>query len=107
MENPKVDPKRTNLKATCIEFSDEFGFPDYADPGTMQWLGWGFMLACPGCGRVTGISAGHPKPPSKPSWDIVAGNRETLEGLTLVPSINCVGCCKWHGHLQEGIFKSC
>lgn len=63
------------------------------------------ILNCPGCGNRSAMdvySAGEAKPPS-PSWLML----NPPESLTLQPSINCVGCCKWHGWLTNGVFKSC
>lgn len=60
------------------------------------------ILNCPGCGdrsAMTVYSPGTPKPPS-PSWEISGEG----ENLTLKPSINCVGCCKWHGWLTNGVY---
>lgn len=63
------------------------------------------ILNCPGCGEgsaMTVYPVGTPKPPS-PSWEISGEG----ENLTLKPSINCVGCCKWHGWLTNGEYKPC
>lgn len=32
---------------------------------------------------------------------------DTFETLTLAPSIQVVGGCGWHGHLQNGVLRSC
>jgi hypothetical protein len=64
-------------------------------------------FACPGCGRWGGVIAGHPKPPVKPSWDIIGGKLSDPTTLTLSPSIHCIGCCGWHGYLKNGVFESC
>lgn len=64
------------------------------------------LFACPGCGKMGSIRATHPKDQGGRSWDIVAGKLTEPEGLTLSPSIHCVGCCGWHGWLKAGIFKS-
>lgn len=62
------------------------------------------ILNCPGCGDPSAMTvySGCPKPPS-PSWEISGEG----ENLTLNPSINCVGCCKWHGWLTNGEYKPC
>jgi hypothetical protein len=108
MSRPEVDPKRTGLKAvpTVFECKDGY-FPDYAEPGSFELRlgekGSYVMLACPGCGRVSGMTVGNPKPAEAPSWELTG----TPAAPTLHPSINCVGCCRWHGWLKDGVYKSC
>ena len=58
-------------------------------------------------GRMSAMRVGVTKPEQSPSWQIVSGSLENVSALTLAPSINCIGCCKWHGHLQNGVFNSC
>lgn len=101
--NTPIDPKRTGVKAKLI---DEFHF--HAEPGDCQYDPETKRLsfACPGCGAWGGISCGHPKPAESPSWDIVSGAPEDPATLTLSPSIDCRGCCGWHGHLKAGVFVS-
>lgn len=105
---PVADPKRTGLRATPTRFEPEDGlFPEYAEPGAFQVRGGEngtyLLLACPGCGRVSGMTVGDPKPVSSPSWRMTG----PAEAPTLAPSVNCVGCCGWHGHLVGGVFTSC
>ncbi len=109
-DRPAVDPKRTGLTATPAAFEPEDGlFPDYAAPGSFQIrqgeAGAYMMLACPGCGRVSGMTVGDPKPPNGngATWLLTGPD----EAPTLSPSVNCVGCCGWHGHLVGGVFTSC
>jgi hypothetical protein len=45
------------------------------------------------------------KPKTGPSWAIT-GNVSEIETVTLSPSINCIGCCGWHGYLTRGVFNS-
>lgn len=99
------DPKRTGLKATPVvfELNSDGLFPDQAEPGSFEIRNGFVMLACPGCGRVSGMTAGYPKPDRRPSWEI-SGDPATP---TFSPSINCVGCCGWHGFLRNGVFESC
>lgn len=103
---PAVDPRRT-VPAVPAAFACVDGFfPDYAPPGTFELRvgekGTLMLLACPGCGRVSGMTVGDPKPDN--------GNGATwlLTGPpaspTLHPSVNCVGCCGWHGWLKGGVF---
>jgi hypothetical protein len=98
-----VDPKRTNLKAVPVVFPDADWYPDYAEPGTFELSGELAILACPGCGRVSGMRVGNPKPAKSPSWEMTG----TPDALTLRPSINCQGCCGWHGWLTNGTYTSC
>lgn len=103
-ERPQIDPKRTGLKATptVFELVDDL-FPDYAEPGSFEIRTGFVMLACPGCGHVSGMTAGYPKPGRSPSWEITGDPTAP----TFSPSINCVGCCGWHGWLRDGVFVSC
>ena len=98
-----VDAKRTNLKATPTVFDSDEGFPEFAEPGSFEIRKGMVMMACPGCGRLSGMTAGYPKPGRSPSWEISG----PPEAPTFSPSINCVGCCGWHGYLQNGVFNSC
>ncbi len=97
-----VDPKRTGVRAKLIA---DFEFD--AEPGQCLRNGDRLMFACPGCGQWGGVSAGTPKPAQGPSWQIVAGTLDDPATLTLAPSINCIGCCGWHGYLKNGVFESC
>lgn len=100
----ETDPKRTNVKAVLVD-----GYRDDLPPGaSMYWKeAHRLQFACPGCGQFGGIRIGHPKPAESPSWDIVTGSPEDPTTLTVSPSIHCVGCCGWHGHLKNGVFVSC
>jgi len=64
------------------------------------------LFACPGCGRMGAIRtySGEKKPGA---WKIEAGSLDDPKSLTLSPSINCVGCCGWHGYLRNGVYVSC
>jgi hypothetical protein len=103
-----IDPKRT-IKARVVRvFEDDGSAPNGldAEPGDCQRTAHDqLMFACPGCGQWGGVRATHPKEPS--SWDVVSGSLDDAATLTLVPSIHCIGCCGWHGHLKNGIFESC
>ena len=57
---------------------------------------------CPGCGDYGGMATfpdGKPKPAS-PSWKMTGWP----DAITLDPSVNCTGCCGWHGWLKQGTF---
>lgn len=103
------DPKRT-VKATRTDEAWPEG--GHAEPGAVyidrdETYKDHLLFACPGCGRMGSIRATHPKDANGPSWDITAGKLADPETLTLHPSINCVGCCGWHGWLRGGVFQSC
>ena len=102
----EVNPKRTGLKVIPHQFAED-EFLGYVEPGSLQQKFDGILLACPGCGRVSHMTVGHPKPSKSPSWDVVSGDLANPVTLTLSPSINCVGCCQWHGYLRNGVFESC
>lgn len=108
MQKPTLDRKRTDLPATMATFEPADGcFPEYAAPGSVELRhdAQTLMMACPGCGRVSGMSVGNPKPPNGngATWLMTGG----FPLITLSPSINCVGCCGWHGYLTGGVFRSC
>lgn len=99
-----TDPKRSNLPAKAVIFDQGDGYPGIADPGAFEFVGYStLVLACPGCGQVSSMRVGNPKPLEKPSWEVSG----TPQQPTLKPSIHCVGCCGWHGYLRGGIFESC
>lgn len=104
---PKVNNQRT-----CPAFYynwKENDYPEYGEPGAScrHTEDGHFIFACPGCGRFGGIRTGSPKPSESPSWGITEGSVDDPTSLSLTPSINCVGCCGWHGYLTKGIYKSC
>lgn len=105
MIKPPVDKERTGVKAIPVEFNDE-EIAGYGIPGSVEFKGDYLILACPGCGHVSGMLVGNPKPKAKPSWHLVCGSPQELTTATLSPSINCVGCCGWHGWLKNGVFES-
>jgi hypothetical protein len=101
-----IDNKRT-VAATLLNWK-EAGYPDTGEPGqSCRYVDGHFMFACPGCGRWGGIRVGAQKPPESPSWAITEGSVDDPTTLSLSPSINCVGCCGWHGYLTKGVYKSC
>jgi hypothetical protein len=105
MTKPPANPKRSGLKAQVVVFSDE-GVMDRAEPGQIEFKDGYLLLACPGCGHVGGMHFGPAeKPKTGPSWAIT-GNVSEIETVTLSPSINCIGCCGWHGYLTRGVFNS-
>jgi hypothetical protein len=65
----------------------------------------GFIkLKCPGCGEDGTIHVRNDNiehPGDSPSWTI----KGIPDNITLHPSLNCRGCCGWHGWLKDGIFK--
>lgn len=109
---PAVDVRRT-VKATHAAVDDAYLQPGehcHTEPGKARKYGNNlFMFACPGCGVTGSIRAGHPKPDNSngATWDVTGGSLDDPTTLTLSPSINCVGCCGWHGWLKGGVFESC
>lgn len=107
-DRPVVDPKRT-VKVT--ELVDPWPDSGYAEPGAcfedkeMVYKDR-LIFACPGCGRVGSIKAAG-KVKQDGYWQIVEGVLDRPSSLTLHPSIHCVGCCGWHGWINDGIWKSC
>lgn len=102
---PVGDPKRMNVKAFTIP---EYPEDHWIEPGSCYFMPNApdtFCFACPGCGAFGSIPVGIVKP--KPGWKIVEGTVLDPTTLTLDPSINCIGCCGWHGYLKKGIFVSC
>ncbi len=98
-----IDPKRTNLKATLMsELENEDVAPGALYPIDAHTI----AMACPGCGQVSAMHVGNPKPDRKPSWTLT-GNLDRLDTVSLDPSVNCIGCCGWHGWLRNGIYTSC
>lgn len=99
---PEVNPQRT-CNIAFVVFEDQDGFPEYDAPGVVDKIAFGpdfWLLACPGCGRISAMRVGNPKPQKSPSWKL-------KDGKTLTPSINCTGCCGWHGYLTNGVFTPC
>lgn len=107
MDTPTKDPKRTGVKAVAVIFPDDPTFPNFGNPGEIDAKDNYILQACPGCGSISGMLVGHPKPGTSPSWNIMGGSLQDVTTLTLSPSINCVGCCGWHGYLKNGVFESC
>lgn len=105
MVKPPVDKER-ETKAIPVEFNDE-EISGYGIPGSVQANPEFLIIACPGCGHVSGITIGNPKPKKSPSWCVAEGNINDVTTITLRPSINCIGCCGWHGYLTRGVFKPC
>lgn len=108
----KPDPKRTHVRAVKVDAAaveQALNPPDGEVGGLSAGVCWeapggelGF--ACPGCGRAGAIRVGNPKPDETPSWLVKAGSVAEPGKLTLEPSINCKGCCGWHGYLIGGVF---
>lgn len=99
---------------TAVLCPDRESF-DAAGPGAI-WL-WRFaekepqggasghaMVKCPGCGSESGMhlrKVGEPHPPDRESWEVSG----IPDAITFAPSVNCTGCCGWHGHLVNGVYK--
>jgi hypothetical protein len=102
------------MKAAVVNDHDAF---ESAGPGAVFLWRYGvkvakggdnghIMLKCPGCGSESGMhvrSPGIEHPKSGQSWEISG----LPDAITLSPSINCVGCCGWHGYLTNGEYSKC
>jgi Family of unknown function (DUF6527) len=97
------DNRRTNVKAIQInewpQGSPAVGTCYKVDDSRLAF-------ACPGCGDFSAIRVGFPKPSESPSWQMDSGDLDDVTHLYLSPSINCIGCCGWHGYLRDGVFLS-
>jgi hypothetical protein len=96
--------KSMEVKATLKENET-----DLVNPGDFCFtqvgegrLHLGFMCPC-GCGDFTGIIVREDGQHSKPAW----GWNKDREKPTVTPSIRRLDRCQWHGHLTDGVFKSC
>lgn len=71
--------------------------------------GMGVRFDCPcGCKEVVCLWFSNPIDKGKPVLGLTwQRSGETLENLTLKPSIRRLGACGWHGYLTEGVFKKC
>ncbi len=99
------NPKRTGLKAFKVT---EWPETDEFELGACYKMASDHIgFTCPGCGQFGSVRAASIKPAEGPSWKIETGSLDDPTTLTLSPSINCVGCCGWHGYLRNGVFESC
>lgn len=92
----------TQVQAGLVERSDDLE----GRPGAFcfEANNRGLFYTCPcGCGVEGYLGFRGQSDPARPSW-IWDGNRTTP---TLDPSIRKTAGCKWHGHLQGGIWKPC
>jgi len=107
-----IDSKRSGVRAVrvtwgALEWRDDRGWAGggwYGEPGSMVPLVGavgiaGYLIACPGCGRLGGPKEGA-------RWEVTAGNPADVTTLTVRPSI-AKDCCGWHGYLTNGVFTSC
>jgi hypothetical protein len=112
-EAVEIDPKRSGVKAHLVESIGEVGEdhmirgepggmqPSVNDKGEIE----GFSIACPGCGIWGGISFVARGAFTKP-WRVTGGSVNDVTTLSVMDSI-LKHCCGWHGHLEDGVFKSC
>ncbi len=106
MPRQPIDPKRSGIKASLIEWAEP---PMYLE--NHRWHGplgafleregiglpRNWLLCCPGCGEL-----GAPKDTA--SWTAPLGSFADVTTLTLRPSI-LKDCCGWHGYLTHGVFE--
>lgn len=100
-----IDIKRT-IEAKQSQDEYPYGESVFLEPGLCWSLNHMLGFTCPGCGCCGAISVSNP-PKQEKSWLIVSGDLSNPTKLTLSPSIHCISCCGWHGHLTNGIFVSC
>lgn len=95
--------KTRTCRLIHVRFENNGSFPEFAEPGAVDKVSFApdfWLVACPGCGHISAMRVGDPKPEETPSW-------RRIDDDTLKPSINCTGCCGWHGYLTYGNFKPC
>lgn len=103
---PAVDVRRRAAVTPCgHDLIGPFDTPGRATTVCDDDGSFFLIHACPGCGRVAALPCNQP-PGCSPNWD-AAGDPSDPATLTLTPSINCVGCCGWHGYLRDGVFAPC
>lgn len=98
-----VDPHRTVPMKEVVFPADDGSFPAFAEPGSVDKETFGpdfWLISCPGCGYVSGLRVGNPKPNKEGAFAII-------DDGTLHPTIKCVACCAWHGYLTKKVFKPC
>lgn len=98
---------KSRVEATLLKEEDIPGEQEPIPGGCFHHTPGRLLFGCPGCGRFGSIVVSSPKNPISPSWDLVSGNLDDPKSLTIAPSINCVGCCGWHGYLRNGVFEPC
>ena len=100
----EIDAQRSGLKATLLDKFPESGEAPFGGiyPKMEGFIG----IACPGCGQCSAMRVGNQKPTDSPSWEMT-GSKYEIDTFSLSPSINCTGCCGWHGYLRNGVFISC
>jgi hypothetical protein len=89
------------VKATLKEVDTDLHNPgDFCFiPIAKGRLHLGFICPC-GCGDTTGITVREDGEHKEPAW----GWDKNRECPTIWPSIRRLDRCKWHGHLENGIF---
>jgi hypothetical protein len=90
-------------------FESESRFRRDAIPGSIKYASrndkgvpevmW-FVCPC-GCGALSSVFLNQPNSNNSWQWD----NSENLP--TLSPSIQKLTPCRWHGHLNKGVWESC
>ena len=103
--------KLTDLDPWCYGYGGE-GVSNADGSAIPEQIGVGIAFDCPcgKCGEKVSLGFKNPIDGSKQvnndraSWQR-KGN--TFENLTLTPSIQRMGKCRWHGYLTDGEFKEC
>lgn len=109
MEGIPIDPKRTvDATPDAPDYEEEYGPPGSMSITRTKGVVDGMLLCCPGCGRRSWMRCAETvKPSQSPSWLIAEGSAEDVRTLSLAPSVNCQGCCGWHGYLIKGTWRPC
>ena len=107
--------KLTELNPRIYDYGGK-GIPRRNEDGDSvpvpEKVGVGISFDCP-CGKCNErvhlnfknpISGGDSISPYQPCWQRTG---YTFENMTLTPSIQRMGKCRWHGYLTDGELKEC
>lgn len=107
--------KLTDLNPSFIGHGGE-GVSKRLEDGTLEPIPYragvaiSFDCPCGECGEKTilnfknPISGGETISPHHPCWERTGDN---FEVMSLTPSIQRMGKCRWHGYLTNGELKEC
>lgn len=100
--NPKRFESGYTVNATILDLYEKIERNEV--PGSIYYsrkgeLIIGAYMTCPGCGELSHISFSAEF--GRVHWLFSPPENEP----TLSPSVNCVGCCGWHGFLVRGVWR--